>query len=61
MTLKSLQWNNDFEKFLVVGGWWVVGVSVIIASALVILRQELRPVVENSLGQWPGPGPELDN
>ena len=32
------------------GGWWVVGVSVIIASALVLLRQELRPVLENSLG-----------
>ena len=40
--------------------WWV-GVSQIIASALVLLRHELRPVLENSLGQWPGPGPELDN
>ena len=46
-----------FEKFLVGGGglWWVVDVSHIIASALVLLRQELRPVLENSLGQWPGP------
>ena len=42
------------------GGWWV-GVSVIIALALVLLRQELKPVLENSLGQWPGPGLELDN
>ena len=42
--------NMVFEKFLVVGGGWV-GVSVIIASALVLLRQELRPVLENSLGQ----------
>ena len=42
-----------FEKFL------VVGVSVIITSALVLLREELRPVLENSLR--PGPGPELDN
>ena len=41
-----------FEKFLVVGGGWV-GVSVIIASALVLLRQELRPVLET--------GPKLDN
>ena len=49
MTLKSLQWNNDFEKFPV--GGWVVGVSVIITSALVLLRQELRPVLENSLGE----------
>ena len=41
----------SLEKFLVVvGGGWV-GVSVIIASALVLLRQELRPVLENSLGQ----------
>ena len=40
--------------------WWV-GVSQIIASALVLLRHELRPVLENSLGQWPGPGPKLDN
>ena len=38
--------NMVFEKFGV-----VVGVSVIIASALVLLRQELRPVLENSLGQ----------
>ena len=38
-----------------------MGVSVIIASALVLLRQELKPVLENSLGQRPGPGPELDN
>ena len=37
-SLKSLWW------------WWVVvGVSGIIASALVLLRQELRPVIENSL------------
>ena len=44
--------NMVFEKFgVVVGGGWVVGVSVIIASALVLLRQELRPVLENSLGQ----------
>ena len=42
---------NDFEKFLVVVGGCLVGVSVIIASALVLLRQELRPVLENSLGQ----------
>ena len=41
-------------------GGWLVGVSVIIASALVLLRQELRPVLENSLGQLPGPGPKLD-
>ena len=44
-SLKSLGW------WWVVGGGWVVGVSVIIASALVLLRQELRPVLENSLGQ----------
>ena len=42
-SLKSLWW------WWVVGGGWVVGVSVIIASALVLLRQELRPVLENSL------------
>ena len=39
-------------------GWWV-GVSVMITSALVLLGQELRPVLENSLRQ--GPGPEVDN
>ena len=32
----------------------MVGVSVIIVSALVLFRQELRPVLENSLG------PDLD-
>ena len=40
-------------------GWWVY--FWIIASALVLLREELRPVLENSLGQGPGPGPKLDN
>ena len=52
-SLKSFWW------WWVVVGW--VGVSGIIASALVLLRQELRPVLENSLGEWQGPGPELDN
>ena len=43
---------NDFEKFLVVVGvGWVEGVSVIITLALVLLRQDLRPVLENSQGQ----------
>ena len=40
-------------------GWWVY--FWIIASALVLLGQVLRSVLENSLGQWPGPGPELEN
>ena len=51
MTLKSLQWNNDFEKFPV--GGWVVGVSVIITSALVLLRQELEG--GEGGGVWSGP------
>ena len=49
----SKTWTKNivFEKFLVVVGGWVVSVSGIIASALVLLRQELRLVLENSLGQ----------
>ena len=57
---QDLDQEHGFWKVSSGGGWWV-GVSVIIASALVLLTQELRPVLENSLGYGPGPEPELDN
>ena len=42
--------DQEHSLLKVSGGWWV-GVSWIIASALVLLRQELRPVLEVILGE----------
>ena len=55
--------NKSLSQFGCGGGGWVVGfgVSWILTSALVLFSLILRPVLETSLGQWPGPGPKLDN